>query len=84
MSVISKAGGSALFLSGEFAFFTPVTALAFVVFNVFCPPCISALATIKKELGSFKLAALAFIYQIIYAYLLALIVSILGKLILMI
>ncbi|MBP5372626.1 MAG: ferrous iron transporter B, partial [Clostridia bacterium] len=63
MSVISKAGGSALFLSGEFAFFTPVTALAFVVFNVFCPPCISALATIKKELGSFKLAALAFIYQ---------------------
>lgn len=84
MSVISKSGGSAVFLSNEFSFFTPVTALSFLIFNVFCPPCISALATIKKELGSFKLAALAFIYQIIYAYLIALIVSVLGKLILMI
>ncbi|MFL0196355.1 ferrous iron transport protein B [Clostridium sp. WILCCON 0269] len=50
------------------SFFTPVSAYAFLVFVLLYTPCISALATIKKEYGS-RMAVFSVTYQLILAWL---------------
>ena len=40
--------------TGTFGFFTPASALAFTIFNLFSAPCFGAIAAMKKELGSTK------------------------------
>ena len=67
--------------NGIFSFFTPVTALAFLVFNLFSAPCFSAIIAMKKELGSVKKTIFAVLFQIIIALILANLVTLFGTLI---
>ncbi len=67
--------------NGIFSFFTPVTALAFLVFNLFSAPCFSAIIAMKKELGSVKKTIFTVLFQIIIALILANLVTLFGTLI---
>lgn len=54
-----------------FGFFSKSSAYAFMVFNLFSAPCIAAISTIRKELGSFKKMLIAIVYQTVIAWILA-------------
>ncbi len=54
------------------------SAYAFMCFILLSPPCISALITAKKELGSKKLFIFMLLFQFISAYLVAFIVNFIG------
>ena len=74
MNIISGLNQStnAIFSSGAtFGFFSKSSAYAFMVFNLFSAPCIAAISTIKKELGSFIKMFIAIAYQTTIAWILA-------------
>lgn len=48
--------------------FPPFSALAFMVFVLLYTPCIAAISSIHKELGSAKLTAISLIYQFLIAF----------------
>lgn len=50
------------------AFFTPLTAYAFMVFTLLYLPCLAALAAMKQELNSWKWTIFALLYQTGVAY----------------
>ena len=54
--------------------FTPLAALAFIIFTQLYSPCVTALGTIKKETGSWKWMAFAFVYTCAVAWTASLIV----------
>ncbi|WP_026883803.1 ferrous iron transport protein B [Clostridium akagii] len=58
-------------------FFTPLTSYVFLVYVLLYPPCISALATMKKEYGN-KMALFALTYQLALAWVVAFIVYRIG------
>lgn len=60
--------------------FTPLSAFSFMVFCLLYVPCISAFASIKRELGSFKWAFSSAIMQTGIAYTLALLIYQIGSL----
>ena len=60
--------------------FTPLAALAFMVFTQLYTPCMTALGTIKKETQSWKWMAFAFAYTFAVAWVVSLIVYQGGKL----
>ena len=60
--------------------FTPLTALAFMVFSQLYSPCMTALGTIKKETQSWKWMGFAFVYTCAVAWIASLIVYQGGKL----
>ena len=60
--------------------FTPVAALAFLVFTLIYSPCIAAIATVKREMHSARAAAGVVLYQTAVAWVMALIVYQLGSL----
>jgi ferrous iron transport protein B len=62
--------------------FTPVSALALMVFVMIYIPCIATLAVTRKELGSIKWPAFVAGYTLVVAYLLAVLVNQVGRLIL--
>lgn len=53
--------------------FTPLTAYAFMIFILLYVPCISTVATIRKETSSWKWTFIALIYPIATAYVLTLV-----------
>ncbi len=55
--------------------FTPVSAYAFLVFNLLCAPCFAAMGAIRREMNSFKWTAFAIGYQCTFAYAVALIIN---------
>ena len=59
--------------------FSPVSAYAFMAFSLIYLPCIATLAVIKQEIG-WKWALFAVTYEMILAYIVALIISIVGNL----
>ncbi|MDR3238176.1 MAG: ferrous iron transporter B [Spirochaetia bacterium] len=61
--------------------FTLLSAYTFLVFNLYCPPCFAAMGAIKREMNNTKWFLFAIGYQILFAYLLALIIFQLGSLI---
>jgi len=61
--------------------FTPVTAFAFLVFNLFTPPCFAAIGAMNAELGSKKWLAKALGFQLGIGYMLALLITQIGTLI---
>lgn len=61
--------------------FTPVSAYAFLAFNLLCAPCFAAMGAIKREMNSFKWTAFAIGYQCIFAYAIALVINQFGLLI---
>ena len=60
--------------------FTPLAALAFIVFTQLYSPCVTALGTIKKETQSWKWMGFAFLYTCAVAWVASLIVYQGGKL----
>ncbi|MCL2183400.1 MAG: ferrous iron transport protein B [Chitinispirillia bacterium] len=53
------------------AFFTPLSAVSFLIFTLLYTPCVAAVATFKRELGSFKGMMLVILYQTTVAWLAA-------------
>jgi len=51
--------------------FTPMAAFSFMVFNLFDPPCMAAIATTVREMADRKWAAIAIFYQIFLGYAMA-------------
>lgn len=70
----------ALFSTTLGATFTPLAALAFMIFTQLYSPCVTALGTIKKETQSWKWMAFAFFYTCAVAWIASLIVYQGGKL----
>lgn len=67
---------------GELAsLFTPVTAFAFLVLNLFTPPCFAAIGAMNAELGNRKLLIKAILFQLSVGYTLAMLISQIGTLI---
>jgi ferrous iron transport protein B len=62
------------------SFFTPASALSFMVFILLASPCIAALGAMAKELGSKKKFFFAVLWQTGFAYLIALLAYGLGSL----
>ena len=60
--------------------FTPVSAYAFLAFNLLCAPCVAAMGAIRREMNSFKWTAFAIGYQCSFAYVVALIINQFGLL----
>ncbi|MBE5979555.1 MAG: ferrous iron transport protein B [Paenibacillaceae bacterium] len=59
--------------------FTPASAYALIMFNMLCPPCFAAIATIYREMGSAKWMWITLGFQTLTAYLVALLVYQLGS-----
>ena len=59
--------------------FTPLTALSFLTFSLLYPPCIAALAAIRREMNSTVETFYIMSYQIITSWIVAFIVYNLGK-----
>ena len=65
--------------NGIFGFFTPVSAYAFMVFNLFSAPCFGAIGAMKRELGGTKKMLKAVAFQTIFAWILAVLVYQIGS-----
>ena len=63
MNVLAGLENATVFGSNAFGFFDRASAYAFVCFNLFSPPCISAISAMRAEIGVKKTAA-ALIYQL--------------------
>lgn len=62
------------------ALLTPAAALSFLAFNMVCAPCFAAIGAMKRELGTWKMTAVAVLYQTALAYAVALVVFHFGSL----
>ena len=83
MSVLYGAGGDSAVLCGLLgSVFTPLTGYSFLVFTLLYMPCMSAFATIKREMGGWRWAFGAAAFQTGLAYLAALAVYQIGSLLL--
>jgi ferrous iron transport protein B len=51
--------------------FPPLSAFSFLAFTLLYTPCVAAIATVKRELGSIKGAVLVVLYQTVFAWLAA-------------
>lgn len=67
--------------TGAFRFFTPASALAFTIFNLFSAPCFGAIAAMKKELGSTKNVLKTVCFQTGLAWLLSSLIYKIGNII---
>lgn len=82
MGVLYASGGDLQLLKQTLQnLFTPLSSYAFMAFTLLYVPCISAFATIKREMRSFKWAIGAAAYQTGVAYIVALIIFQVGSLI---
>jgi len=61
-------------------FFTPVTAMAFLAFNLFIPPCFAAIGAMNSELGSKKWLFKAIAFQFSMGYIVAMLIAQIGSL----
>ena len=55
-------------MAGIAGMFTPIAAFSFMILNLFDPPCVVAMATIAREMGDRKWAALAIGFQIMLGF----------------
>ena len=66
--------GTLLFKSSAFNFFTPASAYAYMVFNLFSAPCFGAIGAMRRELGTTRKMFKAIAFQTGLAWILASIV----------
>lgn len=66
--------------TGMSSAFTPLSAIAFMVFSQLYTPCVTALGTIKKEAGGFKWMVFAAVYMFVLAWVVSLLVYQVGSL----
>ncbi|MPM32889.1 Fe(2+) transporter FeoB [bioreactor metagenome] len=81
--LLAVASEEALHLPGGVLteFFTPVTAFAYLAFNLFTPPCFAAIGAMNSEMGSKKWLFRALGFQFSVGYLLAMVIAQAGTLI---
>ncbi|MBO5143270.1 MAG: ferrous iron transport protein B [Clostridia bacterium] len=71
---------NSIFADGSpFSFFTPVSAYAYVCFNLFCAPCFAAISAMKKALGGNKKILKAVFYQYMIAYIISSLINFVGN-----
>ena len=70
--------------TGIFGFFTPISAYAFMVFNLFSAPCFGAIGAMHREFGSAKKTWLAIAFQTGIAWIFATLINVIGSLIMLI
>jgi len=76
-----------LMMAGEAALpqltevFNGVTAYAYMAFNLLCMPCFAAVGAIKREMGSWKWTLRTVGFQMLVAYIVALLINVIGNLI---
>ncbi|MDR2792127.1 MAG: ferrous iron transport protein B, partial [Treponema sp.] len=58
--------------------FSAISAYAFLAFNLYCPPCFAAMGAMKREMNNPRWTAFAISYQLVYGYILGLIIYQLG------
>lgn len=61
--------------------FTPVSAYSFMVFNLLCAPCFAAIGAIRREMGSAKWTWITIGFQCGFAYIVALLINLIGNVI---
>ncbi|MEG1547927.1 MAG: ferrous iron transport protein B [Clostridia bacterium] len=76
----SLSAGSNAIQSALSGTFTPLSAYSFLVFVLLYTPCIAAVTTMRRELGSRGYTLLAIVYQIMVAYAASLAVYVIGGL----
>lgn len=62
--------------------FNRVSAFSYMVFNLLCMPCFAAVGAIRREMGSWKWTLRTVGFQMLVAYLVALMINVVGNLIL--
>ena len=65
-------------------FASPLAVYCFMVFNLLAPPCMAAIGAISQEVKSKKWTAIILIYQLLIAYLVALLIYGIGQLVMLI
>ncbi len=60
--------------------FTTITGYSFLVFNLLCAPCFAAIGAIKREMNNAKWTWFAILYQCVFAYAIALMITQFGGL----
>lgn len=63
------------------AVFNQVSAYSYMAFNLLCMPCFAAVGAIKREMGSWKWTLRTVGFQMLVAYVVALIINVVGSLI---
>lgn len=61
--------------------FNSISAFSYMAFNLLCMPCFAAVGAIKREMGSWKWTLRTVGFQMLVAYLVALIINVVGNLI---
>lgn len=79
-AVLTGVGDSASLVAVLSSMFTPLQAVSFLVFTLLYMPCVAAMAAVKRELGGYKRAVLAMLYQTAFAWLAAFLVYSFGLL----
>lgn len=59
--------------------FTQVSAFSYMAFNLLCMPCFAAVGAIRREMGSWKWTLRAVGFQMIVAYIVALLINVVGN-----
>ena len=79
--IVAKEGiiGAIELVGVESLFNSTFSAYGFLCFMVFSPPCVASLITMKKELKDKKAFAFAVIFQMVVAYLTAMIINLIGE-----
>lgn len=62
--------------------FTPASGFAFMAFNMLCAPCFAAMATVRREMGTWRWTWITLGFQTFTAYIVALIINQVGSFIL--
>lgn len=65
---IAEEAGDEAVMMGISGMFTPIAAFSYMIMNLFDPPCVVAITTIIKEMGSKKWAAAAILFQVALGY----------------
>ena len=77
LAIVYAVGGVAL-ETALISSITPLTAIALMVFVLLYVPCLATVGAIKRETGSLKWTGFSIVYQLIIAYIVALLVIIIG------
>ena len=80
LSLFLGVSGSSAIGAALSGLMTPIAAYSFLVFVLLYVPCIAAVATMRKELHSARYTLFMVAYQILTAYLVALLVHTIGSL----
>lgn len=61
--------------------FNQVSAFSYMAFNLLCMPCFAAVGAIRREMGSWKWTLRAVTFQMVVAYIVALLINVIGNII---